>query len=310
MTRSTCGSIPWSRLGGRRDAGRPRRVGPAGRNLWCRTGRARCHDPPLWLLARSATSLQGAVAGDRRWPPWRAHRAGPPGPGSAGWSGRGRGRRRGSIPALWRQCTERPDDAVRVVGRPVPEGLAEDPLPPGILFTRGPLGALALPAVAIIGTAIATVGGMETAAALGKEILRGRHRGGLGPPRSTAAHRGALSAGRGPPIAVVSDEPTCLALQRRPVGRGRASWPPVRRGATRHAAGTHRFPPATASLPHSPTWSSWSSRGSAVAPAHRAEAGVRSVPVMAVPGSVRSPASRARTSSWSTERRRSWARSM
>ena len=98
---------------------------------------------------------------------------------------------------------------------------------------------------------------------------RGRHRGGLGPGQGIdgAAHRGALSAEARPADRRGRQRtrhvsPRCNAGLWDEVGRRGllcAEVPPAR---PRPPTGS---PPATASLPHSPTWSSWSSRGSAVA---------------------------------------------
>jgi len=253
----------------------------------------------LWLLARSGTSLRAL---------WQAIVEGRPGEHTAlahlfreapelvgTWA---RSAARVDVSALWGRCTERPDDAVRVVGRPgYPEGLAEDPLPPGILFTRGPLDALALPAVAIIGTRHATVGGMETAAALGKELAAAGIAvlSGLAKGIDGAAHRGALSAeGGAPPIAVVGSGldtiyPRCNAGLWDQVGRRGLLCSEVPPGTPPAA---HRFPARNrilAAFADVVVVVESRVRGGSLLTV--TEAGVRGVPVMAVPGSVRSPAS-------------------
>ena len=219
----------------------------------------------LWLLARPGESL-GAL--------WQAIVSGEPGGHvalghlireapelAATWS---RSAARVDVAALWDRCTRCPGDAVSVVGRPgYPADLAEDPLPPGVLFTRGSLEALTPPSVAIVGTRHATVGGMEVAASLGRELAAAGIAvvSGLAKGIDGAAHRGALSAdgrsgahrGRGQRA-----RHRLPALQRGPLGGGRAggacSARRCRRGPRRRPTGSR---PATASSPRWPTrWSS------------------------------------------------------
>jgi DNA processing protein len=202
------------------------------------------------------------------------------------------------VGALWTRCTERWTDAVRVLGRPgYPDALAEDPLPPGVLFTRGSLDALAMPSVAIVGTRHATVGGMETAAALGKELAAAGIAvvSGLAKGIDGAAHRGALSAdGGAPPIAVVGSGldtvyPRCNAGLWADVGRRGLLCSEVPPGT---APAAHRFPARNrilAALADAVVVVESRVRGGSLLTV--TEAGTRGVPVMAVPGSVRSPAS-------------------
>jgi DNA processing protein len=253
----------------------------------------------LWLLARSGSSLPAL---------WHAILDGRPGEHAAlghlireapelvgTWA---RSAARVDLGALWRRCTEHPDDAVRVLGRPgYPDGLDEDPLPPGVLFTRGSLDALAMPAVAIIGTRNATVGGMETAAAVGKELAAAGIAvvSGLAKGIDGAAHRGALSAeGGAPPIAVVGSGldtvyPRCNEGLWEEVGRRGLLCSEVPPGTPPAA---HRFPARNrilAALADVVVVVESKARGGSLLTV--TEAGVRGVPVMAVPGSVRSPAS-------------------
>ena len=293
MTRSTCGSIPWSRLGGRRERPVvPGRVGPAGRNFGAALAGldampAACAPGSVGDVAGRCgrRSSMAALASTPRWPTWSGKRPSWSGRGAVG--GEGRSRRSGAVHqnvlttpfASW-------------AGRAT-RGLAEDPLPPGILFTearsaRWPCRRWP---------------SSEPPCDRRRDGDRGGARQRSWPrpaSRWSRAGRGstARTAGRSPPGEArrspcrqrTRHHPS--ALQRRPVGRGRASWPPVCRGATQHAPAARGSPPATASLRHLPTWSSWSSRGIRSGSLLTVtEAGVRSVPVMAVPGSVRSPAS-------------------
>jgi DNA processing protein len=253
----------------------------------------------LWLLARSSASLRSL---------WRAVLIGEPGDQAAlahvvreapelvtRWA---RSAAKVDVGALWTRCTGRPGDAVTIVGRPgYPDGLAEDPLPPGVLFTRGSLEALAAPAVAIVGTRHATVGGMEIAATLGKELAAAGIAvvSGLAKGIDGAAHRGALSAeGGASPIAVVGSGldtvyPRCNAGLWEEIGRRGLLCSEVPPGT---APAAHRFPARNrilAALADVVVVVESRARGGSLLTV--TEAGLRGVPVMAVPGSVRSPAS-------------------
>ena len=185
-----------------------------------------------------------------------------------------------------------------VLGRPgYPEGLAEDPLPPPVLFGRGSWSAMASPSVAIVGTRHATVGGMEVAAALGSDLAAAGVTivSGLAKGIDGAAHRGALSVDGGPPpVAVVGSGldvvyPRCNhGLWEAIAERGLlcSEGPP----GTRPAA--HRFPARNrilAALADVVVVVESRVRGGSLLTV--SEAQQRGVPVMAVPGSVRSPAS-------------------
>ena len=251
----------------------------------------------LWLLARSATSLRAL---------WQAIVDGRPGEHAALAH---LVREAPELVGTWARSAARVDPgALEAVHRSVlttpfaswagraTEGLAEDPLPPGVLFTRGPLGALALPAVAIIGTRHATVGGMETAAALGKElaaagiaVVSGLAKGidGCAP--------GALSAeaeARRSPWSAADSTPSTRAATPACGTRSGvvASCAPRCHPATPPAA--HRFPARNRILAaFADVVVVVESRGPRWLTAHRHGGRCASVPVMAVPGSVRSPAS-------------------
>lgn len=87
-----------------------------------------------------------------------------------------------------------------------PSPLLDDPQAPAVLFHRGDLGALDGRRVAVVGTRSATATGRRTATELGYRLAdRGvRVVSGLARGIDGAAHRGALGAGAGPPIAVVA----------------------------------------------------------------------------------------------------------
>ena len=199
------------------------------------------------------------------------------------------------VEALWARCH---DQSVVVLGRPgYPEELAEDPLPPPVLFGRGSWSAIGSPSVAIVGTRHATVGGMEVAAALGRDLAAAGVTivSGLAKGIDGAAHRGALAVEGGPPpVAVVGSGldvvyPRCNhGLWEAVAARGLlcSEGPP----GTRPAA--HRFPARNrilAALADVVVVVESRVRGGSLLTV--AEAQQRGVPVMVVPGSVRSPAS-------------------
>ena len=107
--------------------------------------------------------------------------------------------------SVWGDCL-RTGVSVTVLGQPTyPFVLADDPVAPAVLFSRGNLHALNGRRVAIIGTRRATAVGREMAADIGAELARHDVRvvSGLAAGIDGAAHRGALSAGAAPPIGVV-----------------------------------------------------------------------------------------------------------
>jgi DNA processing protein len=187
--------------------------------------------------------------------------------------------------------------AVRVVGDAgYPSVLAADHEAPAVLFTRGDVGALTRPTVAVVGTRSATHYGEDVAADLGRALARAGVAvlSGLALGIDAAAHRGALAAAEAPPIGVVGSgldvvypprharlwERVATAgalLSEAPLGAAPEAW---------------RFPARNriiAAIAHVVVVVECHRRGGAL---HTVEAAVeRGRPVMAVPGAVRSPAS-------------------
>jgi DNA processing protein len=96
--------------------------------------------------------------------------------------------------------------AVSTPGDPgFPKVLAADPEPPVVLFSMGALGALDRPRVAIVGTRRCTWAGRSVAAELGAGLASAGVCvvSGLALGIDGAAHRGALAARAAPPVAVV-----------------------------------------------------------------------------------------------------------
>ena len=185
---------------------------------------------------------------------------------------------------------------VTVLGDPAyPESLEHDLEPPSVLFHLGDLAALDAPRVAIVGTRRCTAAGAVTARELGHDLADAGVVvvSGLALGIDGAAHRGVLAAGGAPPVGVVAnglDNPYPsrhrdlwadvashgLLLGEAPVGVAPAAWRfPAR----------NRIIAALADLV-------------VVVESHRSggsmhtveEALARDVDVLAVPGSVRSPA--------------------
>ena len=165
-----------------------------------------------------------------------------------------------------------------------------------MLFSRGDLAALDGRRVAVIGTRNATATGRAIAHELGAGLAAAVGPGGLGPGprhrrlgppgrahrrRRTAGRRRGVRArrrlpGRAPP-ALAGRRPPRAAAQRGPAGHARR-----RRSASRCA---------TASSPPSPRSSSWSSPGPPAARSSPSRPPTRrGIPILAVPGSPRSPA--------------------
>jgi DNA processing protein len=118
------------------------------------------------------------------------------------------------VETVWERCLHA---GVRVLvhGMPgYPALLANDPLPPPVLFTTGDLGLLDGRRVAIVGTRNATAAGRDTATTLGRDLAAADVHvvSGLARGIDGAAHRGALQAveraagdrNTGRPIAVVA----------------------------------------------------------------------------------------------------------
>ncbi|HEX2046266.1 MAG TPA: DNA-protecting protein DprA [Acidimicrobiales bacterium] len=96
--------------------------------------------------------------------------------------------------------------AVLLPGTPgFPTALEGDPEPPAVLFSRGDPGVLDGRRVAIVGTRRCTRYGREVAHELGRDLAAAGVRvvSGLALGVDGAAHRGALAAGAAPPVAVV-----------------------------------------------------------------------------------------------------------
>jgi DNA processing protein len=229
------------------------------------------------------------------------------------------------VAALWRRCA---GDAVLILGHPgYPEVLERDPLPPAVLFARGEVGLLhelgrpAEPSgaegagrpdevrprerrtdrrrrsVAVVGTRNATAGGLEAAAALGRDLAAVGVSvvSGLAKGIDGAAHRGALAArGGAPPIGVVASGLDVVyprqhaELWEEVSARGLlcTEAPP----GTRPAA--HRFPARNrilAALAELLVVVESRRKGGSLLTVTEAER--RGLPIMAVPGSIRSPAS-------------------
>lgn len=186
---------------------------------------------------------------------------------------------------------------VRLLGDPrYPSAIGQDPSAPAVLFSLGSLASLERPRVAVIGTRSATHYGEEIAAELGLELARAGVSvvSGLALGIDGAAHAGAL-AGRGaPPLAVVGSGLNVV-------------YPPAHsRLWARMAATAGLISESPLGAPAQAWRFPWRNRLLAaladvvvVVESHRgggslltAEAAARrAIPVMAVPGSIRSPAS-------------------
>ncbi len=213
-----------------------------------------------------------------------------------------------AVAAAWRASAARrsPDDwagicrrlgvcAVSLRDPAFPPHLRLDPQPPAVLFVRGELDVLANRRVGVVGTRNPTQSGRDTACALGQGLAEEGVAvvSGLAKGIDGAAHRGAMAASGGPPIAVVGNGPD------RPYPRVNASlwnavcergmllseWPP---GTPPEA---FRFPLRNrilAALSEVLVVVESRERGGSLITAQAAIE--RSVEVMAVPGSVRNRA--------------------
>jgi DNA processing protein len=178
----------------------------------------------------------------------------------------------------------------------IPAALAEDVEPPGVLFRRGSLDVLEGPRVAIVGTRRCTRYGRDVAFDLGLDLAAAGVRvvSGLAAGIDAAAHRGALGGGGAPPVGVVGTGLDIvyprssadlwrdvaqhgLLLSEAPLGAPAARW---------------RFPARNrlvAALADAVVVVESSTKGGSMYTVE--EALRRDRPVLAVPGSVRSPAS-------------------
>ena len=188
--------------------------------------------------------------------------------------------------------------AVRVLGLDgYPEILAHDPEPPAVLFSRGSFEVLDAPRVAIVGTRRCTHSGRSTARDLGAGLAEAGVAvvSGLALGIDGAAHEGALSVpGAAAPIGVVGSGLDVVYPRRherlwREVGEGGlllSEAPPGARPERWRFPARNRVLAALADLVV--VVESHARGGSQ----HTVDAALdRDVPVMVVPGSVRSPAS-------------------
>ena len=199
---------------------------------------------------------------------------------------------------VWRRCRAL-GLAVNVKGFDItyPAALADDPSAPLVLFSLGDLAALDRPRAALVGTRNATVMGREIAFELGAALAEAGVTivSGLAAGIDTACHRGALSvADAAPPVGVVGS-----GLDVVYPAANRALWDAV---AT-HGLLLSEQPPGARPMPHNfplrnriiaalgdPLVVVEShERGGSLITAHQAIR--RGRMVMAVPGSIRSPAS-------------------
>jgi DNA processing protein len=186
---------------------------------------------------------------------------------------------------------------VHVLGDPgYPFALRSDHEAPAVLFSRGDVEALAQPMVAVVGTRSATHYGEDVAAELGRDLAQAGVVvvSGLAAGIDGAAHRGALAGGSAPPVGVVASGLDVVYPPRHARLWGEAAT----RGALLSEAplGTApsawRFPLRNriiAAIAQVVVVVECHRVGGAL---HTVEAAVRrGVPILAVPGSVRSPAS-------------------
>lgn len=197
----------------------------------------------------------------------------------------------------WRRVVEAGIGIVRHGGPGYPAALLDDPEPPAVLFVRGDGAAVdAGPRVAVVGTRRCTHSGRDIARQLGHELAASGVVvvSGLALGIDGAAHRGAIAAGGAPPVAVVGSGPDVVYprshrdLWEAVVGAGclLAEAPP---GA---APLPWRFPLRNRIIAGLADVLVVVESARAGGSMHTVEAAIeRGVPVLAVPGSVRSPAS-------------------
>jgi DNA processing protein len=199
----------------------------------------------------------------------------------------------------WRAVTDQ-RVGVWVFGRPgYPQALADDPDPPPILYWQGDDRALTHPSVAIIGTRRCTSYGSDVARQLGRDLATAGVAvvSGLALGIDGAAHEGVLAApepASAPPIAVVGS-----GLDVVYPGRHRPLWQRVRDHGLLVSEAPLGAPPDAwrfplrnriiAALAQIVVVVESHARGGSMSTVRWAIE--RGVPVMAVPGSVRSPSS-------------------
>lgn len=199
--------------------------------------------------------------------------------------------------AMWSRHRERGIGVADRDDAAYPGILRADPYGPAVLLWSGSLAALDGPRVAIVGTRDCTHTGRVFASTLGHELAEAGVRvvSGLALGIDGAAHAGALAAGSAPPVAVVGSGLDVI-YPRRHAGL----WSRVAsRGVvlSEHALGTRpagwHFPARNriiAALAHVVVVVESHEHGGALQTA--TEAAERGREVLAVPGSVHSPASR------------------
>lgn len=177
-----------------------------------------------------------------------------------------------------------------------PGRLLDDPWAPAVLFYRGNASALSNPTVALIGTRNCTAEGNENAFQLGRELSEAGVSvvSGLALGIDGAAHRGALSVHGAPPIGVVGSGLNVVYPRR----HGELWSSVASRGLLISEAPLHapperwRFPARNriiAGLADVVVVVESNAKGGSLLTVK--EAALRGVPVMAVPGSIRSRAS-------------------
>jgi DNA processing protein len=197
---------------------------------------------------------------------------------------------------VWAACRAQTVD-VHVWGRPgYPPPLAADPDPPAVLFTRGDQHVGDGPRVAIVGTRRCTRYGRELARDLGRALAEAGVRvvSGLALGIDGAAHEGALAAAGAPLIGVVGSGLDVVYPRRHRDLWDRVAAAGLLAGEAPPGAAPERwrFPARNriiAGLAHVVVVVESHARGGS---RHTVDAAIeRDVTVMAVPGSVRSPAS-------------------
>ncbi|HET9444503.1 MAG TPA: DNA-processing protein DprA [Acidimicrobiales bacterium] len=219
------------------------------------------------------------------------------GPGAAGLVERWRQQAASVDPAAGWRALVAAGVEVWVEGGPgYPAALVPDPAPPPLLFRQGDVAALDRPAVAIVGTRRCTGYGLDVARELGRDLAAVGITvvSGLALGIDGAAHEGALAAGGAPPVAVVGSgldvvyprrharlwrrvREAGLLLSEAPLGAAPEAW---------------RFPlrnRVIAALARVVVVVESHAAGGSLSTVQAALE--RDVPVMAVPGSVRSPSS-------------------
>ncbi len=216
---------------------------------------------------------------------------------TARWTGAARNT---DVTSLWDRYCQAGIGVVHLRGDGYPPELSDDPEAPPILFFRGSrsngLVELPAPRVAMIGTRSSTGYGRDVATAMGAALAEVGVSviSGLAHGIDTAAHRGALSAEGGVPIAVVGSgldvvyPPSSrhlwqqiaergLLISEFPLGSSPSQW---------HFPARNRI---IAALAHVVVVVESRTHGGAMHTV--AAADLRGIPVMAVPGSVKSRAS-------------------